>query len=82
MPHLNWSLDACAALRERDARRATVALFDAYFRAARELDLRNQRLPLDLPTGSYSRYHLYAEYTAKGGWIVNAELKHEHRILK
>ena len=82
MPYLSWSLDACGAVRQREARKATLALFEAYFRAAEERRLRGRRLPLDLPTGSNSRYHLYAEYSDKAGWLVKTELKHEYRILK
>ena len=82
MPHLNCSLEACAALKGAEARRAVGALFEAYFRAAEGVDLRDRRLPLDLPTGPNSRYHLYAEYAKKNGWMVKAELKHEYRVLR
>jgi hypothetical protein len=57
-------------------------LFDAYFRVAGENSLAGKALPLDLPAESQNRYHFYAKFTKTNGWVVESELKHEHREVR
>ncbi len=82
MPTLNWSLGALAAVKSKSQREAVTRLFEAYFRVAGKENygaLTGAMLHLDLPTDNKSRYHLHAKFTRNTGWIVQAELKHEHR---
>jgi hypothetical protein len=82
MPFLNWSLGALAAVKSTDKRKEITRLFQAYFRAAAGNDaLIGTALPLDLPKDSQSRYHMIARFTKNNGWVVEAELKHEHRTV-
>jgi len=81
MPFLNWSPGALAAQRSKDKREEITRLFEAYFRVAGDDALIGTVLPLDLPTESQSRYHMIARFTKNNGWVVEAELKHEHRTV-
>jgi hypothetical protein len=79
MPILNWSPGALAAQRSKDKREEITRLFEACFRVAGNDAPIGTALPLDLPTDSQNRYHLIARFTKAKGWVVEAELKHEHR---
>ena len=82
MPILNWSPGALAALRSKDKREETTRLFEACFRVAGNDAPIRTAIPLDLPSDSQNRYHLIARYTKTKGWVVEAELKHEHRKVR
>jgi hypothetical protein len=81
MPLLNWSLGASAAVKNKDCRAEMTRLFNAYFRVAEAKALTGRILYLDLP-GSQSRYHFHATFTETTGWVVQAELKQEYRIIR
>jgi len=82
MPHLNWSPDALAVVRDRAERQAMTRLFDAYFRVADERALAATVLHLNLPGGSAERYNFRAEFRKEKGWVVHAKLKREYLILR
>jgi hypothetical protein len=82
MPILNWSPGALAALRSENKREEITRLFEAYFRVAGNDTLLGTALYLDLPTESRNRYHFLARFKKTKGWVVEAELKHEHRKVR
>jgi hypothetical protein len=84
MPLLNWSPGALAAVRSKSQREEMTRLFHAYFGVAGSeaiKSLTGSNLHLDLPTDTKNRYYLRAKFTKETGWVVHAELKHEHRTV-
>ena len=84
MPLLNWSTRGLAAVRGKGQREEMTRLFNAYFRVAGSEaieSLTGSILHLDLPTDTKNRYYLHAKFTKETGWVVHAELKHEHRTV-
>ena len=81
MPILNWSPGALAAVRSQEKRVEVTRLFEACFRVGSDA-LIGTSLHLDLPTDSQNRYHLIARFTKISGWVVEAELQHEHRKVR
>jgi hypothetical protein len=80
MPSLNWSPGALAALTDKNERAEMTLLFEAYFRVAGNLPT-STVLHLDLPRMSENRYHFPAKFTKRGGWVVEAVLRKEHRRI-
>ena len=82
MPLLNWSPGALSALKSTDKRKEMTRLFEAYSRVGLNDALINTVLHLDLPSDRENRYHFLARFRKTTGWVVEAELKHEHRKIR